>query len=293
MIGCKASCCKHYIYTHICFRIVESVYGDYVCPDGRDCTVTYEFAPQCTIFVQDDDHPDCQVPCKTELCKEELHYDLPNCPIYFCTFPSTPTEPTTTTTKPAPPSPISPAGYGSSVAINVIFGALFVSFCLTKIFKKREPFRPIIRGQTRHGFENPTFQVGRDAEENDPLLASLAFSRRSQHRTNDFDLQNFEAAASRMIDRDDPATFEPSAPPPPYASCAPSISLAPAASSSSFGTSITIDPNDHPLDQALDEAMAQAGRAPSGGRFVSAFDRWFRNKKSTVPLEDVITDDDL
>ena len=96
-----------------------------------------------------------------------------------------------------------------------------------------------------------------------------------------------------MINADDPATFEPSAPPPPYASCTPSISSAPAISSASLGHAITIDPNDHPLDQALDEALGQAGRAPAGGRFVSSFDRWFRKKKSTVPLEDVITDDDL
>lgn len=272
----------------IFFRIVESPYGDYLCDDGRDCTVTYEFAPQCTLYVEDDDHPDCQVPCKTELCKEEVHYNLASCPIYFCTFPSSTSTSTSTTSapKPGPPSPISPAGYGSSVALNVIFGALLVSFCLKKIFKRREPFRPIIRGQGPHSFENPTFGARLDPEENDPLLSRLA-RRRSQLPTNDFNLQNFDAAAARMVSFDDPATFEPSAPPPPYASCS---SIAQPGPESLTG--IQIDPLDHPLDQAIDE-LERETRPDAQPRVLSAFDRWFRKKKSTVPLEDVITDDDL
>ena len=272
--------------------------GDYICSDGRDCTETFEFAPQCTIYVEDDDHPECEVPCKTELCKEEIHYNLPNCPVYFCTFPSSSTTSTTPAPKPGPPSPISPAGYGSSVALNVIFGALLVSLALRKIFKRREPFRPIIRsqGQGSSGFENPTFRTGRDVEENDPLLARLAFRRRSDYRTNDFGLQNFDAAAARMVSFDDPATFEPSAPPPPYTSCAPSTTSGLATARGSVDIDIdSLGHLEHPLDEAIREGAPQPlseAAAPSSGG-LSAFDRWFRKKKYTVPLEDIITDDDL
>ena len=268
------------------FRILKSPYGDYICADGRDCTVTFEFAPQCTIYVQDDDHPDCQVPCKTELCKEELHYNLPNCPIYFCTFGSSSSTTTTPAPKPGPPSPISPAGYGSSVAINVVFGALFISLILKKIFKRREPFRPIIRSQgVPTSFANPTFRAGQEPNENDPLLARLGFRRGAPPPTNDFGLQNFDAAESRLVSFDDPATFEPSAPPPPYTSCAPSVTSAPSAAESTI--EIDLDPLDHPLDQAI------GFPARTEPRSLSAFDRWFRKKKYTVPLEDIITDDDL
>lgn len=272
------------------FRNAQSHYGDYLCADGRDCTLNFEFAPQCTIYVQDDDHPDCQVPCKTELCKEELHYNLPNCPIYFCTFPGSTSTSTTPAPKPGPPSPISPAGYGSSIALNVVFGALLVSLCLKKIFKRTEPFRPIIRSQARGptSFENPTFR--RDPEENDPLLARLAFGRRQEPPTNDFGLQNFDAAEARFVSFDDPAIFEPSAPPPPYASCTPSIAPLPSS------VEIEIDPRMHPLDEAIGAAATpelESAPSRSAPPRVSAFDRWFRNKKYTVPLEDIITDDDL
>ena len=100
--------------------------SDTVCDDGKTCAVVYEFLDQCTIYVKDADHPNCEVPCKLELCKIELHLEM-SCPVYLCSFPDT----TTTTTAspgplpPTPPSfPITPAKYATSVAFNVILTML-------------------------------------------------------------------------------------------------------------------------------------------------------------------------
>lgn len=270
------------------FRMQRSRFENFICQDGRQCTVTYEFASVCTIYFGDDDHPLCEVPCVLEKCVKELHYDLNDCPVWFCTFPdnatttttaSSTTGRTTTTARPSPPSPISPGGYGTSVAFNVMFSAFFLLCCGFKLFKKKIPSAPIIRRRPPNSFENPNFGMP-DPEENDPLLARMA--TRTRPTTGDEFTMNSLGASARLISPSDPATFGPSVP-------------ATASGTSSATDSFAIDldgvgqnPAADPLRYTLDGRLVPEQNVT----FASGFARWFKKKKK-VTFDDGITDDGI
>ena len=207
----------------------------------------------------------------------EIHFGM-NCPVYICTLPtSSTTSPTTTTTAspPIPPShPISPAMYGSSVAITLIFAAAVVVL-LVKLWRRPAHRTPIIRPRPS-GFANPLFR-DRDPEENDPLMAALAFAPR---RNTNYGIQGFDAAQNRMVEASDPATFElePSAPPPSYAAA--------------------ILERDIELGDSRSETVSPTPSGPRENPFtglVSAFDKLFkRNKPETEdPLSDLAEHDGI
>ena len=205
------------------------------------------------------------------------------CAIYICSSPSSTTTTAAPSTSRPSPRPISPAGYGSSVAINVIFAALLLAFCFKKLFKRREPFRPIIRARatrTGNSFENPSYG-GQDPEENDPLVARFAFGRRASPSPNSFSLINLQAAEARLVNPDDPATFERSCPPPPYSS----------ASNVACVESNLPVPSAPPLSYGTNPDVEVASQEVTSSRPKSFFDRLFRKKKPTS-IDD-IPDDEL
>ena len=191
-----------------------------------------------------------------------------DCPVYICTLPTSSTTTTTTTTtagpRPTPPSsPITPGMYGSSVAVNLIFAAALVTL-IVKLCKRPTPRTPIIRPRST-GFQNPLF---RDPEENDPLLARLAFRARHQP---DYGLQGFDAAQQRLA-ASNPATLEldPSAPPPPYAASIfenDDVEL---------GGDLELGPSRSDTPSTI--SHAQPRENPFEG-LVSAFDRLFKRKR--------------
>ena len=142
------------------------------------------------------------------------------------------------------------------------------------IKKRREPFRPIIRprSSTSTSFANPSF---RDLEENDPLVARLASGRYAHPLDEAISLQDFEAAEGRVIDSNDPATFEPTAPPPPYSPPTGNVGLQDVELGHAAGAS----------------ANPEAARSDSPN-FFSAFDRWMRKKKKKTQVPSALTDAD-
>ena len=178
-------------------------YMDMICDDGKVCTLSYEFLASCVIYIKDDEHPNCEVPCHMEHCKQEQHFYI-NCPVYFCSFgPTTltpsPTSPTTLPPSPTPsptPSGSSHSGYATSVAFNVICVAVFGALIGKKYLKKRNGGRnenPIIRHSS--GIVNPLYEE----TEREPLLARINF-RRNRSRTQDIALSGFQAAEARFIE---------------------------------------------------------------------------------------------
>ena len=192
---------------------------DIRCDDGKVCTLTYEFLASCTIFVKDDAHANCQVPCHMEFCKKETHFYI-ECPVYFCslepnatTTTSTTTSTTWTTTRPAPgpsprPGPPHPSsgGYATSVTFNFIFVIAALVFIALRIRNRRQQDRsepPIIRRS--QGLSNPLYR-----EESEPLLARISFRRgqrggqRQAAEVERLGLQNLDAAAARFLDPAEP-----------------------------------------------------------------------------------------
>lgn len=259
--------------------------SDTVCDDGKTCAVVYEFLDQCTIYVKDADHPNCEVPCKLELCKIELHLEM-SCPVYLCSFPDT----TTTTTAspgplpPTPPSfPITPAKYATSVAFNVILTMVAVALAL-RLMKRQRPFRPIIRPRASSSFENPTY---RDPEENEPLFARRGFGQ--QHPLDDaIALHGFEAAEARLMASTDPATFEPTAPPPPYSPPVGNVQFQ--------DVDIELGPLQNTLGAvgtaSIEDSTSEHSSDVKSGSFFSAFDRFMRKKQKTQ-VRDPLTDVDI
>lgn len=208
-----------------------------------------------------------------------------NCPVYICTLPSSSTSTTTTTTTAPPPSPpshpITPGMYGSSVACNLIFSAAIVTLII-KLWKRPAARTPIIRPRPQ-GFQNPLY---RDPEENDPLLARLAFRR--PRREPDYGLQGFDAAQNRLVAGSQAATLElePSAPPPSYEASIfeRDIELG--------GSRSDIDLGGSRSDTASPSSVTQPRENPFTG-LVSAFDRLFKRKEQNEdPLSDLPDPDD-
>ena len=218
-----------------------------------------------------------------------------NCPVYVCTLPpaSTTTPATTTTGSPRPgptppSSPITPGMYGSSVAVNLIFGAALVTLII-KLWKRPAPRTPIIRPQST-GFRNPLF---RDPEENDPLLARLGFRPR---REPDYGLQGFDAAQQRLAST--PATLElqPSAPPPAYPGTleveVEHSGPPPAYAASIFETDVELG-DDLELGPSRSGTTSPTSEQPRENPFeglVSAFDRLFKRKKTERQNRDPLSD---
>ena len=256
--------------------------SDIICDNGKSCSVISEFLDQCIIYVKDADHPGCDVPCNIELCKPELHLEM-LCPVYICTFPDTTTTPASTTSSPGPlpptpPSfPITPAKYATSVAFNVILTMVAVALAL-RLFKRQQPFRPIIRprASTSTSFDNPTY---REREENDPLLSQLGY----RHPLDEaIALQNFEGATVRF---DDPATFEPTAPPSPYSPPSANVQLQ--------DVELGLEDNAPGAVAPKPEGASDGSSNSSNTSFFSGFDRWMRKKKKTQvrgPLTDADAD---
>lgn len=200
-------------------------------------------------------------------CKMEIHFAM-SCPVYICSLPTSSTTTSTTTTTAAPPTPpshpITPAAYGTSVACNLIFAAAIVTLAV-KLCKRPTQRTPIIRPRPT-SFPNPLF---RDPEENDPLMAEIAF--RGPRRQPDYGLQGFDAAQRRLVEGSDPATLElqPSAPPPSYEASIFERDVEIGGSRSDSNASAIMQPRENPFTG-----------------LVSAFDRLFKKRVTEDPLSD-------
>ena len=157
--------------------------------------------------------------------------------------------------------------YGTSVACNLIFAAALVTL-IVKLCKRPAPRAPIIR--PRAGFANPLY---RDPEENDPLLARLAFRR--PRREPDYGLQGFDAAQQRL-DGSGPATLElePSAPPPSY-------------EASIFERDVEDVQISGSRSESTASTTSQQPRENPFSGLVSAFDRLFKPRLNEDPLSDL------
>lgn len=154
-----------------------------------------------------------------------------------------------------------------------------------RLMKRQRPFRPIIRNRASSSFENPSY---RDQEENDLLLSRLGFGQ--QHPLDEaIALHGFAAAEARLIDANDPATFEPTAPPPPYSPPTGNVHFEDV--DLELGTqnnpleSVAANRND--AGQSEDASDVSIGRDVN--RFCSAFDRFMRKKQKTQ-VRDPLTD---
>lgn len=155
------------------FGVKETDCGD------RICSLEHRILPTCILYLPNP-NTDCNIPCKMENCKKEIHYFF-DCPLWECVPKTTTISPPVPTPTPAEPS--HNAVLYVSIALNALFVVCFVLF----FYKAFQSFRQmrlrqretgntrnadLERGIIRDTFVNQHFSLAdEDDNESDALLS--------------------------------------------------------------------------------------------------------------------------